>query len=184
MTGRIRVAGAIVATIVIAAACKPTGIRPNASTPPIDSADQVMTKMVTNMVENGVRTGNVYAETAYVYQASQRMDLRHLRVIFFKDGAQSSVLTAQRGDYQINTGSLDAHGDVRVESNDGRKLATPHLIYDKSSLQLRSDTIFTYDSKDEHLTGKSFISDLEFRNVDVLQPKGHQRGPGVPIKEQ
>ncbi len=167
-----------------AAACQSTGIRATQTVQVADSSDQFMTKMTTNMVENGVRTGYVYAESAYVYQMAQRMDLRQMRVLFFEDGKQTSVLTAEQGDYNIGNGSLDARGNVRIESTDGRRLTTPHLIYDRTLLQLRSDTIFVYDSRGERLTGKSFTSDLEFKNVRIVEPKGVQRRGGFDLPGQ
>ncbi|MCC7131013.1 MAG: LPS export ABC transporter periplasmic protein LptC [Gemmatimonadales bacterium] len=170
--------------IVFAAACRPAGIRVTQSAPVADSADQKMLGMSTNMLDEGVRTGYVTAETAFVYQSAQRMDLRRLKVTFFENGKQSSVLTADQGDYHLNLGSLDARGHVKVISTDGRRLDTPHLIYDKSSLQLRSDTTFVYESPTERLTGNRFTSDLEFRNVIVDQPKARQRGPGFPLTEK
>ncbi len=165
-------------------ACRPAGIRVTQSAPVADSADQKMIAMSTNMLDEGVRTGYVTAETAFVYQSAQRMDLRRLKVTFFENGQQTSVLTADQGDYQLTLGSLDARGNVKVISNDGRRLDTPHLIYDKSSLQLRSDTVFVYQSPTERLTGTRFTSDLEFRNVIVDQPKARQRGPGFPLTEK
>ena len=169
--------------IGLALACQREGIRPNTSGAPADSADQVMFKMDSFLTQDGVRKNYVVAETAYIYQAAQKMDLRKLKVIFYDNtGRQSSVLTARQGMYSITLGSLDAHGDVVVVSTDGRRLTTPHLIYDRSALQLRSDTIFSYVSRTETMTGKSFTSDLEFRNVDTIHPKGMQRpGAGVPL---
>jgi hypothetical protein len=78
-------------------------------------------------------------------------------------------------------GSLDARGTVVVESTDGRRLVTEHLIYDRTASQVRSDTAFTYTSPTEQLRGAAFRSDLDFRNVEVDQPRGRQRGPGVEL---
>ena len=173
---------AVAAMVGFAAGCHGPGIRPSQTAPRADSADQVMLRMTTNMLDEGVRTGYVQADTAFVYQAAQRMDLRRLKVTFYEDGKQSSVLIAAQGDYQMTTGSLDARGNVRVETTDGRRLVTPHLIFDKGAHQLRSDTTFTYDSPEEHLTGNRFTSDLDFKNVIIAQPKARQRGPGTLIQ--
>ena len=135
--------------------------------------------------QEGVRKNYVKADTAYIYQAAQKMDLRRLTITFFDNtGRQSSVLTAKQGMYSITLGSLDARGNVVVTSTDGRRLSTPHLIYDRSALQLRSDTTFTYQSKTEDLTGKNFTSDLEFRNLHIHEPTGTQRGKGVLLPGQ
>ncbi|MFN0179849.1 MAG: LPS export ABC transporter periplasmic protein LptC [Gemmatimonadales bacterium] len=165
--------------------CNDQGTRPSAGVVTADSADQVIYQMTTRGYENGDRKSHVTADTAFVFQGAQKMDLRHLRVVFFDEaGKQSSVLTARTGIYNLTNGSLDARGSVFVESADGRKLTTEHLIYDKSMLQLRSDTAFVYNSRTEQLRGTGFTSDLEFRNVKVDKPTGFQRGAGVTIPGQ
>jgi len=167
-----------------AGACATDGIRPNAASAPADSADQVMLKMSTDLYNEGARQNYVVAETAYVYQAAQKMDLRQIRIIFFEDGKQTSILTAKRGIYTISNGSLDATGNVKVVSTDGRKLTTQHLIYDKVALQISSDSAFSYDSKTERMTGRRFHSDLEFKYVVTDQPKGVQRSGGLLLDDK
>lgn len=167
------------------AACQDQSTRPTAVAVAADSADQVIYQMTTRGYENGDRRSHVTADTAYVYQAAQKMDLRRLRVVFFDEtGKQSSVLTAKAGIYNLANGSLDARGSVFVESTDGRKLTTEHLVYDKALMRLKSDTTFVYDSRTEHLRGVGFDSDLDFRNVTVIKPTGFQRGAGVEIPGQ
>lgn len=181
MTGRLLAVGWVVALV----GCQDQGTRPSPSGVAADSADQVIFQMTTRGYEDGGRRSHVTADTAFVYQAAQRMDLRQLRVVFFDaDGYQSSVLTAKSGIYNLTNGSLDARGSVFVESSDGRKLTTEHLIYDKGLLQLRSDTTFVYDSRTEHLRGTGFTSDLEFKTVRVDKPVGYHRGAGVTIPGQ
>ncbi|MEO8448947.1 MAG: LPS export ABC transporter periplasmic protein LptC [Gemmatimonadota bacterium] len=174
--------------LVAVLGCADQGVRPSASTALRDSADQLLIKMETGIfAPDGARKSFVTADTAYVYQASQRMDLRQMRALFFNsEGKQTSVLTAKMGLYTITTGTLDARGNVVVVGNDGRRLMTEHLIYDKTLNQIRSDTNFVYDSKDGHLTGGNFKSDPDFKNVDVHQPKGFERGQGrlLPGQEE
>ncbi len=167
-----------------AVACTTDGIRPNAASAPADSADQVMLKMSTDLFNEGARQNYVVAETAYVYQAAQKMDLRQLRIIFFEDGKQTSVLTAKRGLYTVTNGSLDATGNVKVVSTDGRTLTTQHLVYDKVALQISSDSAFTYQTAAERMTGTRFHSDLEFKYVVTDQPKGIQRSGGLIIQDK
>ena len=168
----------------LSAGCATEGIRPNAAAAPADSADQVMLQMSTDLYNEGARQNYVVAETAYVYQSAQKMDLRRLRIIFFEDGKQSSVLTARRGLYTVTNGSLDATGNVKVVSTDGRTLTTQHLIYDKVALQISSDSAFTYESKTERMTGARFHSDLAFKYVVTDQPKGIQRSGGVILQDK
>lgn len=175
----------LAALAVLLVACSEGGMRPSAAINVADSADQVMLRMSTRVFDGSLLRSHVMADTAYVYQTRQEMDLRRLRVVFFDDqGKQSSVLTADRGRYTITTGSLDARGHVVVESTDGKRLETPHLIYDKTAHRLTSDSAFTYTSSTEVLRGRSFTSDLDFRNVTVDQPTGRQRGQGLILPGQ
>jgi LPS export ABC transporter protein LptC len=150
-----------------------------------DSADQRIIRMSTRIFDGGFQRSYVVAETAFVYQARQEMDLRQLRVTFFDEqGKQTSVLTARKGIYTQTNGSLDARGNVVVESTDGKRLRTEHLIYDKGAMLIRSDTSFVYTSPTENLTGDSFKSDLEFKNVTIDRPRGRQKGEGVALPGQ
>jgi LPS export ABC transporter protein LptC len=174
----------LAAAVVVAVACSDPGVRPGASVAVADSADQKIIGMSTRDFADGIQRAYVQAETAYVYQARQVMDLRQMRTTFFDDqGRQTSVLTATQGLYTMTNGSLDARGNVLVESTDGSRLRTEHLIYDKALFNIRSDTAFTYTSPTETLRGASFESDREFRNVRVVRPRGVQRGPGVELPQ-
>jgi LPS export ABC transporter protein LptC len=182
---RLRIAIAAAGLVAALQACVEEGIRPGVSMTVTDSADQKIIEMSTRVFEDGMARSHVTADTAYVYQARQVMDLRNMRVTFYDEqGVQSSVLTARQGMYTMTNGSLDARGGVRVESTDGKLLLTEHLIYDKTTLEIRSDTLFTYTSPTERLTGNGFKSDLDFRNVVIDQPRGQQRGEGVALPQR
>jgi LPS export ABC transporter protein LptC len=173
------------ALVLGAAACTDTGVRPTSSVESADSADQIMAKMSTRLTENGVLRSFVEADTAYVYQNEQRMDLRHFKVrMLDANGNLQSTLTADRGLYSSVNGELDARGHVLVESTDGRRLRTEHLIYDKGANRIESDTVFTYESPTERGSGKGFVSDIEFRNVTVDRPRGVQKGKGILLPGQ
>ena len=168
------------------AGCSQTAVTPRgAADVAADSADQVMYKMSTRLTEGGVLRSFVEADTAYVYQNEQRMNLRAFKVrMLDAQGNLQSTLTAERGEYLSITGKLDARGHVVVESTDGRILRTEHLIYDKGANQIKSDTVFTYKSPTEEGSGNGFVSDIEFRNVQVKQPRGAQKGKGLLLPGQ
>ncbi len=167
------------------AACTDAGVRPTTETQVADSADQVLFKMNTNITADGIRRSYIEAETAFVYQSRQTMDLHHVKMLFFDtQGNQKSTLTADRGIYGTFSKKLDARGHVVVTSTDGKKLQTEHLIYDKLANQIKVDTNFVYDSPTEHTTGKELDTDIEFKNVRVKQPKGFQKGKGMLLPGQ
>ncbi len=168
-----------VAAFAGVAACSETGSAPTGRAERGDSADQVMIKMVTQLTEKGVLQSYVEADTAFLYQNQQLMDLRHMRIRLLDKGTEKSTLTADRGLYYSLSGKLDARGNVEVVTTDGRRLRTSHLIYDKTSNRVESDTTFTYESGSEVGSGKSFHSDVDFRNLSIDEPRGFQKGKGI-----
>jgi LPS export ABC transporter protein LptC len=180
-----KLGGALALGVLLAAACSECGVRPTSSVQSADTADQVMFKMSTQLTEKGVLRSFVEADTAYLYQAQQQMDLRHFKIrMLDAQGNLQSILTAQRGIYVSYNGKLDARGNVLVESTDGRRLQTEHLIYDKAANQIKSDTVFSYDSPTAHGSGKGFTTDINFRNVQIDQPRGTQKGKGLLLPGQ
>lgn len=165
--------------------CPSGAVTPTATTAIPDSADMVLFDMERGLFEDGIRRALVIADTAYIYQNSQISELRGLQVTFFDGaGSQTSVLTAREATYRMLTESLDARGDVVVVSTDGKRLATPHLVYDKLGNQLQTDSSFTYDAPAEQLRGNGFRADPEFRYVSVQQPRGRQREGGLLLPGQ
>lgn len=169
-------------------ACSEQGVAPTArAVVAADSADQIIEGMTTTIVADGVRRSLVSADTAFIYQIRQVADMRRITANFFDvQGNQTSVLTAKTGMYQITLGTLEARGDVVVVSTDGsnRRLRTEHLIYDRATNQIRSDSAFVYDSPDGVLRGNSFYADPDFRNFVTRQPRGRQRGAGMLLPGQ
>jgi LPS export ABC transporter protein LptC len=138
-----------------------------------DTADQVLMGFSHYVTNNGILRSRVEADTAFFYEASQMNELHHIKVIFFDvKGAESSTLTAKRGSYRWQDGSMEASGNVVVVSPDGRRLATEVLKYDNATNTIYTDRHFTFDRAAEHLEGNSFRSDPDFRNVVTDRPRG------------
>lgn len=164
------------------AGCTQTGVTPRETGERADSADQIIVGMITQLTENGVLRSYVEADTAYLYQNHQTLSLRRLRIrLLGAQGNLTSTLSANQGIYNSLTGRLDARGDVLVETPDGRRLRTQHLIYDKASNRVESDSAFTFESPTEQGSGSSFRSDIEFKNLEVSNPRGFQKGTGILI---
>ncbi|MBA3659481.1 MAG: LPS export ABC transporter periplasmic protein LptC [Gemmatimonadales bacterium] len=166
-------------TVVLAAgvaalgACEETGARPTTTITASDSADQLLEGFSHYVTTDGVRRSQVNADTAYFYEASQVTELRTIRVVFYDlRGAESSTLTAIRGTYRWQDGSMDAKGNVVVVSPDGRTLRTQALRYDNRANTISTDQPFTFDRAEEHLAGNSFRSDPDFKNVVTDKPRG------------
>jgi LPS export ABC transporter protein LptC len=154
-------------------ACEDTGVRPTTTVQATDSADQVLEGFSHYVTNDGVRRSRVEADTAFYYEPTQITELHKVKVVFFDiKGEEGSTLTAQRGTYRWQDGSMEATGNVRVVSPDGRRLSTESLRYDNATNQIMTDKQFSFDKGEEHLEGNSFRSDPDFKNVVTDRPRG------------
>jgi LPS export ABC transporter protein LptC len=168
-----RVAALSALTAFSALACEDPGVKPTTTVQAADSADQVLEGFSHYVTNEGVLRSRVEADTAFFYEATQITELHKVKVVFFDvKGAESSTLTAKRGTYRWQDGSMQASGNVLVVSPDGRRLATSALRYDNATNLILTDQHFTFDRGEEHLEGNSFRSDPDFKNVVTDRPRG------------
>lgn len=168
-----RVAALFALTAFSALACEDPGVKPTTTVQAADSADQVLEGFSHYVTNEGVLRSRVEADTAFFYEATQVTELHKVKVVFYDvKGAESSTLTAQRGTYRWQDGSMQASGNVVVVSPDGRRLATSALRYDNATNLILTDQHFTFDRGEEHLEGNSFRSDPDFKNVVTDRPRG------------
>jgi LPS export ABC transporter protein LptC len=153
--------------------CEDTGVRPTNTVQAPDSADQVLEGFSHYVTNEGIRRSRVEADTAFFYEPTQITELHRIKVVFFDlKGAEGSTLTAERGTYRWQDGSMEANGNVVVVSPDGRRLTTETLRYDNATNTIMTDKPFSFDRGAEHLEGNSFRSDPDFRNVVTDRPRG------------
>jgi LPS export ABC transporter protein LptC len=158
---------------VLSAACEESGAKPTTTVAATDSADQVLEGFSHYVTKDGIRRSRVEADTAYFYEGTQITNLANPKVTFYDlKGAESSTLTAKRGVYRWQDGSMEANDNVVVVAPDGRRLTTERLRYDNATNQISTDRHFTFDRGEEHLEGNSFRSDPDFRNVVTDRPRG------------
>jgi LPS export ABC transporter protein LptC len=159
MTRKLLAAG-IALSLVLGACRRPEG-------PPVkqvdtagNGADQVMFRVRTLLTERGVQQGELFADTAYVYDDGSRYELRNVRTTFnTPTGAPNGTLTAKRGRYDIRQRIMEAFGDVVVVSTDAKRLLTPHLRFDQARNLVRSDSAFTLTEGTRRSEGVGFESD-------------------------
>jgi LPS export ABC transporter protein LptC len=153
--------------------CEDSGVRPTTTVQASDTADQVLEGFSHYVTNDGVRRSRVEADTAFYYEPTQITELHNVKVVFFDlKGVEGSTLTAHRGKYRWQDGSMEATGNVRVVSPDGRRLSTESLRYDNATNQIMTDKQFSFDRGAEHLEGNSFRSDPDFKNVITDRPRG------------
>jgi LPS export ABC transporter protein LptC len=168
---RLRLWGALVVGSL--AACEETGVKPTTTVQAADNADQVLEGFSHYVTFGGVRRSRVEADTAFFYEGTQITDLRHVKVVFYDlRGVEGSTLTAKRGTYRWQDGSMEANDDVVVVGPDGRTLRTQALRYENATNTISTDVPFTFDRGEEHLEGNSYKSDPDFKNVVTDKPRG------------
>lgn len=152
------------------AACKQKG-----SAPPVkvgatlaDSAEQVMFNVRTLLTEKGVQRGELFADTAYIFDDNTRFELRRVRATFnTATGAKDGVMSADRGRYSIRQQVLEGFGNVIIVTNDGKRLTSPQLKYMQGLNEVSSDTSFTLVQPGKTLSGVGFKSDPQLTHFVV-----------------
>jgi len=140
-----------------------------------DSADQVMFGVRQRLTNNGVQQAYLKADSAMIYEAPGRVDLRKVTVTFFSpEGVQLSVLTSLTGIYWMRTNQMSASGNVVVvRTVDGARLTTDFLEYDPAKNEVTTTRPFVADKGAQHIEGdKGFTCDPGFTNCTVLGARG------------
>ncbi|WP_228236219.1 LPS export ABC transporter periplasmic protein LptC [Allomuricauda sp. M10] len=89
-----------------------------------------------------------------------------LKVDFFDEKGQKSVVTADFGIIYSQTNLIDLQGNVVIESFDGKKLETEQLYLDRSNNWIFTEAAFTYTNPDDGTVmdgeGMDFNKDFSF----------------------
>lgn len=159
---------------VLLAACAGQGTQPTATQAVLDSADQLLIGMTHFITETGLQRARVRADTAYFFSATQSAELRNVHITFFDvRGAESSTLTAREGTYHWRTQDMEGRGNVVVRTTDGRTLRSAVMRYSQARNEVSSDVPFVFDGPGgQHIEGKAFTSDPEFKNLVAKSPTG------------
>src|SRR4051812_24311298 len=86
-----------------------------------DSAEQVMFNVRALLTDKGVQRGEMFADTAYIFDDNTRFELRKVRTTFNTvTGTKDGVMSADRGRYNIRQQVLEGFGNVVIVTNDGK----------------------------------------------------------------
>jgi LPS export ABC transporter protein LptC len=162
----------IVATIatVAVAGCKNKGAAPpvRGAASLADSAEQVMINVHFVLADKGVQRGELFADTAYIFDENTRFDMRKVRSTFnTSTGAKDGVMSADRGKYNVRQQMLEGFGNVVIVTNDGKRLTTPQLKYMQGINEVSSDTSFTLVQPGKTLSGIGFKSDPQLTRFSI-----------------
>lgn len=146
-----------------------------------DSAEQVLFDVHMLLTELGVKRGDLYADTVYVFSDQTKFVLRRVRAAFSTEtGAPNGTLKGERGTYDLRTHVLEGFGDVVVTSTDGKTLASSHLKYAEAANQVSSDSAFVMRRQTEVQHGIGFTSDPNLKVFKCLRACGGEAL--VPLK--
>jgi LPS export ABC transporter protein LptC len=166
--------GALLALTSVAACTKKGSAPPVRATSLADSAEQVLFNVHTLMTVHGVQRGELFADTAYVFDENSRFELRKVRATFnTMTGTKDGVMSADRGRYNLHQQTLEGFGNVSIVTTDGRKLTSPRLKYMQGLNEVSSDTNFTLVRPGQTVSGIGFKSDPQLTHFNIISaPKG------------
>ena len=146
-------------------------------------ADNVMISAQTRYTSNGILSAEAQFDTVYVFDDSASRHVKGVRVgLFDESGRRTGTLTSDSGRMNDNSREMVALGNVvLIVIEDGRRIETEELHYDPQERSIWSDvhTVQTLNGDvTEGLGG--FRADDQFRNVQIVRPRG--RLPGQRIR--
>ena len=180
-----RVATGILLILGIAlAACHDSQQPPVVGGPSMaDSADQVLFTVRYVLTTNGIQRGALTADTAYVLDDQNRLDLRKAHVIFTTEtGAPQGTMEGNKGVYSLRTQVLEAWGNVHVNLVDGRTLTSPHVTYNQTTHLITSDTTYELARGTDRQYGKGFTSNQTFTTFRCMAACGGVSSVLLPEK--
>jgi len=146
-----------------------------------DSAEQVFFSVSTYLTSRGIKRGELFADTAYVYDDQNRYDLRRARAEFTQEnGAPQGTMRADRGVYNLRTQELQGWGNVVVTMVDGRTLKPPHVVYRQLTNEISSDTTYEISQGDRVQRGGAFKADPNFTHFTCLKQCGGSAPVAIP----
>jgi LPS export ABC transporter protein LptC len=125
-----------------------------------DSADQILFDTRSILTNAGVKRGELFADTIFVFGDQTRYALRNVRANFnTEDGAPHGTMRGDRGTYDLRTQVLEGYGNVVVTSTKGERLTSPHLKYMQARNEISSDSAYVLVRGEETQRGIGFTSD-------------------------
>lgn len=104
-----------------------------------------------------------------------------LKVDFFDEKNQKSIITADYGIVYSQTNLIDLQGNVVIESHDGKKLETPQLFFDRANNWIFTEEAFTYTNPEDGTVMDGEGMDF---NRDFSYFKAHKTYGLMTIKEK
>ena len=168
-------AGAALLLGLAAAGCHEPST-PGAADPALTGvqADLVNFGMTTYLTREGVRSGEVRADSAYIYRDSTVAHMFGVEMTVFTGvGEERARVVADKGRLHQPTESMVAWGNVVVTLPEGRRrIETAELHYEPRSESIWSDSATVFVQEGRLTRGSCFRSDMSFNNWRICNPVG------------
>ena len=138
-------------------------------------AEGIIYGMRSFLKTEGVRTGEVRADSAYSYPDSSRTYLFAMEMtLYHENGQDRATIRSDSAQLNTRTEELSAWGNVVAHVLDqGITIQGPELNYDPAGARIWSDKETTLTREDGSVTrGTAFESDLNFQNFSLANPVG------------
>jgi len=131
--------------------------------------DQVVEGFVMHESSSGERLYTLEADTAYVFEVDERVDVVVPTVTFYDEaGEVHAVLHAKRGAIYSQNSNLVARGEVRVETADSTVLLTDSLSWSNVSREVRTDAPVDIATPKGRVKGQGLVSDAGLTRIEIL----------------
>ncbi len=166
-SGLLPLACALVALVALAPSCQ-RGDSESGTVATTDVPDQEFSDFTTVESDSGRVRWRLIAPVARLYNARNLLAADEPHIEFYDEtGMLTSVLTADKGEYNQVTHDLTALGHVVITSQDGYVLETESLVWVNELNEIHSENFVTFTRGRDVLTGYGLRGDPELRNVEI-----------------
>ncbi|MGD8372443.1 MAG: LPS export ABC transporter periplasmic protein LptC [Syntrophobacterales bacterium] len=137
--------------------------------PTIEDGNLTLNNFEYRDVKEGNARWTVRATTARYFEDRQETVLSEVNALFFlKDGGQVNLL-GDEGVLNNDNNNIRIRGNVRVLHEDGYKLLTDSLAYERDKELIHTDDPVYIEGQDFNLKGLGMRLDLKKRKLSILQ---------------
>ncbi|MFH1784196.1 MAG: LPS export ABC transporter periplasmic protein LptC [bacterium] len=131
-------------------------------------ADQELRKFNIVQTTDGSKQWEMDAQEAQIYKETKSVDAKDLYVTFFEEGKKSSILTAQKGKLNTDSGDIEVEGNVVVNSLvQNTTIETEKLFYIAKDEKIVSNEFVKQTREDSIITGYGLETDPGLRKVQI-----------------
>ncbi len=98
---------------------------------------------------------------------------------FTPEGEKESDLVANSGIFRNKFAAAEVNGNVVVTTNDGKKMETEKLFWDREADKIHTDQFVKIRTKDQIIYGDSLVSDTKFDSYRIYNIRGT-----IPLEEE